>query len=405
MVNWEAPLYGAIANASYGDFRNPNELGSGGGNYGADGGAGGGLARITAQEAVIEGSVLANGSMGSDNSGGGSGGGIFLNTTTLSGHGAISANGGRATIDGGGGGGGRIAVYYSDAGGFDLTHVVAFGGQGGSVGMGGPGTVYLKPVQGEGLLRIDNGTVSGNVRGKTVLGLPGHDTFSVGNLQISGTNVVVRAQPNMQVQAGSISLLNGALLTHQATVFNQEFMLSLLVTNTLTIDAESRIDVSGCGYEPGRTFGNVTTVASTGRAGGSYGGLGGKWASGGTANSLYGNPQYPNELGSGGANNWGDGGAGGGLVRITAGAALIQGALWANGTSGGTVSGGGSAGGILLNVGTLSGTGTIAANGAAGTGGGSGGGGGGGGGRIAIYSWERNLFNSSRDHCAQVVRP
>ena len=62
------------ANLAYGDYRNPNEFGTG--NSGDVGVSGGGLARITASSAQIDGGILANGAWTTaGNSGGASGGG------------------------------------------------------------------------------------------------------------------------------------------------------------------------------------------------------------------------------------------------------------------------------------------------------------------------------------------
>jgi hypothetical protein len=60
----------------------------------------------------------------------------------------------------------------------------------------------------------------------------------------------------------SISLVSGAVLTHQATTPTQEYSLTLTVTNTLLVDKTSRIDVSGRGYLPGYTLGNTTNGAA-----------------------------------------------------------------------------------------------------------------------------------------------
>ena len=104
-----------LPNVVYGDFTNPNELGSGGGgstSSGWHGGNGGGLVRITAGSIQLDGEIRADG--GNSNYGGGSGGGIYINMGSLSGAaGKITANGGTGSsyYGGAGGGGGRIAVY------------------------------------------------------------------------------------------------------------------------------------------------------------------------------------------------------------------------------------------------------------------------------------------------------
>ena len=163
----------------------------------------------------------------------------------------------------------------------------------------------------------------------------------------------------------SLHLTNNAILTHPPATDTTTFSMEIMVTDALTVDSTSKIDVTGKGYLAGRTLGNVTEGAarSTDWActpGGSYGGLGGLLC--GFTCKVYGDYRNPNELGSGSA-NWG---AGGGLVRIRALKMVLNGAIIANGLSGGGYSQpgcGASGGGIRLDAGTLSGTGMVTANG------------------------------------------
>jgi hypothetical protein len=85
------------------------------------------------------------------------------------------------------------------------------------------------------------------------------------------------------VQLPSLTLRNGAVLSHPPHAGRQTAGLHLVVSN-LVIDGSSRIDVSGRGYagglvaynggQPrGRTLGDA--LGSARRAGGSHGGLGG----------------------------------------------------------------------------------------------------------------------------------
>ncbi|HUD45612.1 MAG TPA: hypothetical protein VMR33_02225, partial [Candidatus Baltobacteraceae bacterium] len=96
----------------------------------------------------------------------------------------------------------------------------------------------------------------------------------------------------------SISLSNGAVLTHQPATAVQTFSLVLTVTNNVFVDSTSSINVSGCGYLPGYTLDDSTNGAANNTAGGSYGGLGGLCC-GSTSDAVYGDFHYPNELGSG----------------------------------------------------------------------------------------------------------
>ncbi|WP_096894906.1 Ig-like domain-containing protein [Candidatus Scalindua japonica] len=219
-------------------------------------------------------------------------------------------------------------------------------------------------------------------------------------LTVDGANLTVEGPHTFY----SITLLNNAKLTHPDTTTTEEYSLDITVSDTLTIDSDSTIDVSGKGYLGGyngpgnysyygRTLGNTTTGGSYVRSGGSYGGLGGQTGSD-SVNGVYGSFYNPNELGSGGGGNsytnGGYGGNGGGLVRITAAEIVLNGngSIKSNGGDGedSDWNGGGSGGGIYINVGTIrgDGSGTIAANGGKATRSYSSTNGGGGG-RIAVY--------------------
>jgi hypothetical protein len=86
----------APANSVYGDFRNPNELGSGGASESGAGGNGGGLVQLDAATLTLDGEIAADGGEGLGNlAAGGSGGALRLDVGMLSGGGRIHANGGR----------------------------------------------------------------------------------------------------------------------------------------------------------------------------------------------------------------------------------------------------------------------------------------------------------------------
>ena len=161
--------YGSNAvNKIYGSIYEPSDAGSGGGgsydsNY--HGGNGGGILRITAGEIFVDGSIASNGQSTTNGHGAGSGGSIWIDVGTLSGSGAISVNGGNNSSYGAGGGG-RVAVYYTDASGFDLSKITAYGGKASngsnSTLNGGAGTVYLKKstdIYGD-LIVDNNGTTT-----------------------------------------------------------------------------------------------------------------------------------------------------------------------------------------------------------------------------------------------------
>jgi YD repeat-containing protein len=175
----------------------------------------------------------------------------------------------------------------------------------------------------------------------------------------------------------TLAIINGGTVTHAEATSTTSSSTTLNITNTLTIDSTSSIDVSDKGYlggrrgdnyssSSGRTVGNTTTGGSMYGSGGSYGGRGGQYSNY-DVNEVYGSLYDPNELGSGGGGNDSlrKGGNGGGLVRITAAAIVLNGSIKANGGDGSdnSTNGGGSGGGVYIGTGALSGTGTIAANG------------------------------------------
>ncbi|MBP7831231.1 MAG: DUF2341 domain-containing protein, partial [Kiritimatiellae bacterium] len=366
--------YNGTANAVYGDFRNPNEVGSGGAAVG-DQCPGGGLIRITAGTLQLDGAILANGTSQSyyQDTAGGSGGGVYISVGTFAGTGEVRAVGGNANYRGAGGGG-RIAVLYETLSGFDLTGRVSAAGGTGSVA-GSPGTVYMKAAGDVGCVVIDR---KGGGTGTTTLGVPQGAPAYAENATIKGTGVYVEVS-SAAFTPTNFSLVDGAVLSHASATASQEFQVALTVSGTLYISTNCSINVSGRGYLPGRTYPNTTNNASTGNTGGSYGGLGG-----GTTSPVYGDFRNPNEPGSGSGPINGSS-AGGGLVRIAAGTLHVDGGIYANGNNAGGAGGGAAGGGIRLDVGTLKGSGQITCNGGTGDTQYSPNGYGGGGGRIAVY--------------------
>jgi hypothetical protein len=110
-------VYGAgSAGRTYGSSNSPSDAGSGGASGNSQlGGAGGGLVRLEVRnQAVVNGTLNANGQDAQAYAAGGSGGGIYLSCRKLSGSGSLLARGGAGGAHangGGGGGGGRIAVW------------------------------------------------------------------------------------------------------------------------------------------------------------------------------------------------------------------------------------------------------------------------------------------------------
>jgi RHS repeat-associated protein len=416
----------AASNPVYGDFRNPNDAGSGGGGVlNGLGGNGGGLVRIVAQTLQLDGTIMANGQNGQgDRGAGGSGGGIRIDVGTLQGTGGITARGGNGGPTGsspavgtGGGGGGRIAIYYQNAAGFNFGNVLAQGGTGNSAPNGGAGTVYLQgPGREAGELIINNNNLIGPSLSTPVPSSPSGILMLTHLRVMRGANTRIDDEINLseslevafglglsglevgkRVVASSIAITNESFITHLPATGVASYKVDL-AANTINIDATSRIGVTGRGFlganQTGNTFsGRGMThgfvAGSSGRSGGGYGGFGGAVAGG--SNALYGNTTNPNEPGSGGAAEAGVlGGTGGGVVRIVAQTLQLDGSIRSFGNVGSaSTAGGGSGGAIRIDVGTLGGSGQIIADG--GSSGGSAGGGG--GGRIAIYYGAAPSFN------------
>ncbi len=184
----------------------------------------------------------------------------------------------------------------------------------------------------------------------------------VGTASVTG-DATLGGGAQMQVDAdamsvtGTLNLLGGATLTHLATTAAAPRQLQLSV-GSLLVDAGAAIDVSGKGYPAGTTPGAFAGAASSGYAGGSYGGRGGHDDKGGLAMATFGPLTAPDRSGGGSAK----GGAGGGLVRLTAsGSVTVNGAIRADGV--GATQGGGAGGGVHIVAPSVAGSGVVSANG------------------------------------------
>ncbi|MCK6556256.1 Ig-like domain-containing protein [Candidatus Binatia bacterium] len=455
--------------AVYGDPRQPDRLGGGGGADGhTDGGDGGGYVRIVATDAVVvDGAVRADGATTTDSRAGmGAGGSVWIATSRLAGAGTISANGGNKNgANNIGGGGGRVALYADFVDALSdlnaLRNVTAWRGRGFyDSPAGSAGTVYVALAgQVDGDLIVDDNESSQTAPNSTPLHLIGPGTaaaVTADTLTVDGTiapflpNALVglRLNPdrtqaetfrilsntatditvatpnehgvafaavagvgleyaghwqfdNLRFRRGgnlvvgdalvvndTLELAEFALLTHPETDTQYEAELSV-TADAVTIDAGSRIEVTGRGYiggqnydEAGRTLGNA--YGSGRRNGGSHGGLGGHDTGiSELPGATYGSLTDPRDLGSGGgAEGHSDGGDGGGRVLLVANTLANDGVLRANGAQApDSRSGMGSGGTINLRVGQLTGSGQIRADGGTKNGANNVGGG---GGRVAI---------------------
>lgn len=383
---------------TFGDYLAPDETGTGGLSS-SDSSRGGGFVGIVADALVLDGSLIADGQVGPTYTGGGSGGGVMIDVQSLSGTGYIRANGGdHGASSSYGGGGGRVAVYYTDLSGFDLSGIECAGGVG-----GGAGGIYTKHTEDAfGRLTFDNLERTQNsaiptvmalasnsfdrldVRGKARLDLTVSEPLDLDSMVASNATVTftgtVRGPDFVIVDTGwtqtgvfgfsnTVELSGSSVLRHGAGYADGLHIQA----KTVTVASASAVDVSSCGTGP--------KAETTGRSGGSYGGAGeDKY---GSACPVYGDPFAPAELGSGGIGPSGLQSVGGGCLRITADVLTLNGVLRANGQDGGLYTGGGSGGAIWVEADVLVGSGSLMANGGAA---GASGGGAGGGGRVAVHA-------------------
>ncbi len=349
---------GVLAGATYGSFTGPVTMGSGGGRDTSitnSGGVGGGVLRLTVQGILtVDGTMSANGLIGTaGDSGGGAGGSIWIDASTLNGTGLITANGGPGRSSGGAGGGGRVAVL-ADASSFDDTSIRAYGGA--STYGGAAGTVYRRlSSSSPEVLVIDNG----------------NQGFFEAITEMSGEVVVPQ---DLLVRN------NGRLGPPRGDV-----TLALDVLGDAVVTASGFLFADGRGFTSDMGPGAGTLAAAAG--GGSHGGAGSRSATGILAGTTYGSFTAPVTMGSGGGRDTSitnSGGAGGGVLRLSVdGTLTVDGTVSANGLIGSAGDCGGGAGGsIWLEAGSFDGAGLITANG----GPGRSSGGAGGGGRVAVLA-------------------
>lgn len=383
------------AGASYGSFAAPVDAGSGGGASSPSGvatagaGVGGGIVRIIATTATINGVVSANASDGATSwwdAGGGSGGSVWITANNLSGSGEIRANGGRSSntysVGGAGGGsGGRIALVVNNTSSFNGS-LAALGGLGTT--SGAAGTIYTRT--GGGMPSLTASSMNVN---------PAVTPFP----NASGVEMTVGSGARVQFPVGSsISKLN--VLGNGRVVTDQLVPIDITVGTDVNVELGGVIDAKGKGHpsSSGPSGGAATPGAGAGGGHGGGGGVGGLPPS--SATLPYGSADNPFGLGSGGGasspngQDNGGGGAGGGGIRLEVGGNLnLQGSIIADGEQGRTPwydSGGGAGGGVHIAADSIVGSGSVSARG------GNGArvylnGGGGGGGRIALFSCNTTL--------------
>lgn len=410
---------------TYGSALEPTTPGGGGGVWGTDlGGAGGGVIRVTAQSLVLNGQARANGANGNhfgdwqSKAGGGAGGSVNLRVTDFSGSGQVQANGGFPVNGVGYGGAGRIKVASTTS-----TFVGSFAARNGSGTY--DGTVQLLNtalnslrveggqrvlVSGEAYSALSLGpsgtvTISGRPKILTPLVIPSGSSVTLtrpealeavtiaevaGTLQVSAAvaqdaGVLVRGRliVDAPLTVADLDTTLGAVITHSPTVNS----MHLVVPGTVNLVAGAQVNAIGMGYPGGPgAFGNfgstidpVTSAVIAGSASGTGGSHGGRGAQTATASSAptYDSPTAPRFGGGGGG--WGfcpnvggmAGGAGGGVIRMTAGVLRLQGNINADGAAStfgacNPPSGSGAGGSVVLTVDQLVGDGGIYARGGSG---------------------------------------
>ncbi len=366
---------------------NPQSAGSPGG-AGANqnsGGGGGGAFKITVMSTLaLDGKISVSGTTGPGvGSGGGAGGSIWLTVGTIKGAGSIVANGGAGDLPyAGGGGGGRIALYFNTN---QFTGAIsAFSGAGAFYG--GAGTIYVSTNS---LISRDSQIIVDNGGSRS-----GTNTFLIGVPE--GSDVIIRGAAGAAI---TTSQLRSLLVASNSLLVLSNTLLSILAN--ATIQTGGVVTVDGLGFAGGGGTGaghSLISAYGTTASGGGYGGYGGASFFGAPGGTSYGSPTSPTDAGSGGGNTTGQipynqGGAGGGVARLTVtGLLTLDGRLSADGLAGfGPASGGGSGGTVNIIAGGISGAGVISASGGAGD---PPYGGGGGGGRVSV-NFTTNQFTGS----------
>ncbi len=415
------PGFSAPASAVYGDPINPLTLGSGGG--AADfaqypiGGTGGGLVRLDTGSLELNGSILANGGHGymdgnwaSSFGFGGSGGSV--NVTIRNGPWTGT---GQIRVDGGG-----ADPYPDQFAGFGRIAVQGHSTNGFAGSLGPAGSTYLAAFGQSGELRLGNTTVT-NAPGATLrlstlaTNAPGRATlYNLGVLELGDDQLdlpgeitlvqdgIIRGRGRTNDVFGSLTVRSNAVMTHSRGLIRG---LQLNVAGVVTVDRGGAIDVSGKGLRGGRQDGMA---------------YGGEWWNGGNpilnpnsvatygeaiakSNPLYGDPESPDELGTGGGaqsfyfDSLPIGGNGGGRVLLHAQSLVLNGGLYSDGGGGYNVGSGGSGGAIrvVLAGGTFAGDGVIRAAGGRGDSWPDGSWPNGGSGRIAISGFGTNEFTGT----------
>ncbi len=264
---------GSIAGGTaYCTIANPSTIGSGGGaTNGYIGGNGGGLIILTASDTVtINGTVTADGGLGTTGSGrgggGGAGGGINITAATIAGTPAsFTATGGAGagtTYQGGGGGGGCVLLSYTSTNSISSTQVTMSGGDGdGSATSqwGGAGQLLIKQGAANGDLYLENANVAGAVSPQSdssltvnSITLKGEAEYTVGS---GKTLVLPTANPFSSGDGTGVLRISGtATFTPTSTTSFTIASTTLELSSTATLTASSSLDFIIGPSESGKSY-------------------------------------------------------------------------------------------------------------------------------------------------------
>ncbi len=387
--------------------------GGGGAFVGGVAGNGGGVVSLNAGTLILNGQLRANGGNG-PSGGGGAGGTVSVTATVWQGGGEVSASGGNEQATGSGGAGRIIGRFTT----------FSFGGTFKAFYRGAPaGSIWL--LDSSNRFRVASSTgFSGGESFSELIFLPGSTLDVQGRVTIQTPVVVplnsrltisvpaaLDAMPVSRVDGqlvvtanvsssadltvSGLLILNGELRVPNLTLIGTGaivpsagfYGMNLVVAGALSMGDNARIDAIGLGlpggFAPGSQFGvfGSTISPSTGlvvqgsstRCGGSHGGAGGK-ASGQTVAPLFDSPSAPKYPGGGGAGAIDGvgvahlGGAGGGVMHISAATSVIDGLITVDGATGDTSeqagpAGSGAGGSLILSLGAATGHGSISARG------------------------------------------
>lgn len=216
-----------LGGIEYDSTNAPTAPGSGGARwasspYPTTNGCGGGVIRIEATNVIVNGSILARGSLGEPYDGGGAGGAIFITCAFFGGtNGAIRADGGNggAYYAGGGGGGGRLSIAYGTLIESPSVRFSAAAGPLFTSAPGGMGTLFLPDAS-----LITTSTFSRLFDGVRLM-VPDWNSWSVDSLTLTSNSVCLgetgfafTVANDLVIQSNGWLIVGGKALSGRQTI-------------------------------------------------------------------------------------------------------------------------------------------------------------------------------------------